>query len=431
MADSALFKSIKPVLDFVWNSQYSSFYRDKYKASLSLRDKKVGINNLKNINSMADFQKLPYLTREELINTEPFKRFFLPLQKAKSFNISSGSSSGKRLIMLSSNDRNPRLSKLTEQARQLGVTSCMFLNSPTAFQQLVKVPEVQHKSINKYLGDIYNLPLTAKLMAKLQVDAMSIVPSYLSIFIPILEKEYDLKKIKYILMGGEYCSAQRMAFFRKKFPNAFIKRKFASTEAGGIGNQCIYLHQDSPQIFHPLPQLFYEFINFEQESEMVLTHLRVPREFPLIRYKTGDMVKNIKEKCACGQKSMFRILGRIGIDVIKLKDMYIYPEAIDNLVASMKDHLDISNWKLHIFDNQGKKGLSRLHLQVKLNRKYQNEEQISKAIYKKMNQSLYFNSDDNLESLVKRGKFAPLKIEFVPEFEFAPPKNRNIIYHEK
>lgn len=416
MNDDQTFKKIKKVLDFIWKNPYSSFYRDKYK--------KAGINLVKDINSIEDFKKLPYLTREEIVKADPFDRFFLPLDKFKSFNISSGSSGSERLIMLRADLKNYSFKKLSHKAQELGVKSCMFFNSPTAFRQLDAVPDFQCKNINRYLGDIYKMPLTAKLVSKLKVNAFSVAPSYLNLALPYLEKECDLKKIKYIALGGEYCSYQRLLYFKRKFPNAYIRRKYATTEAGGVGKRCIFLDKESPQVFHPLPNLYFEFLNPHEESELILTHLDTQREFPLIRYKTGDIVRKIEENCQCRKKEKIKIFGRINTDVFRIRDLYLYPEEIDGVIVSLEKYLDISNWKLYIFN----KKLPKLKFQVIPKKGVKN---IDSFVKDKLMQNLYFGSGDKLEDMIRKKIFAPIEVEFVESIEFNPPKTRNIIYYNE
>ncbi|MDD2822459.1 MAG: hypothetical protein PHQ59_00050 [Candidatus Daviesbacteria bacterium] len=416
--EEVIFKKIKKILEFVWNSPYSSFYKDKYT--------KAGINLIKDINSMEDFKKLPYLTREDFINSDPFDRFYLPIDKFKLYSISSGTTSENRVVILRANELNARTKKMSQKAVELGVKSCMIFLVPVIYLDSL---EIRHKSINRYLANLYNMPSTAMLMSKLRVDSMIISPSNLTRLLPHLEKFYDLKKIKYISMGGEYRSSERLSYFKEKFPNAYFNLKYAATGVGGMGRSCKYLVKQSPQLLHPRPHLYYEFINPKEESELVVTHLDNSRELPLIRYKTGDMVKSYIEDCQCGEKEVIKVFGRIGTDVIKAGGIYFYPEPIDDLIVSQKDILDISNWKLHIYEKDKKNKLPRLHFQLMLGKGI-NKSSAKKKIVKAINQKLFFESMESLEELVKQKRFLPIEVEFVQSIEYVPPKNINIIYHQ-
>lgn len=416
--DEIVFRKIRKVLEFVWNSPYSSFYKDKYK--------KAGINLIKDINSMEDFQKLPYLTRDDIVKTDPFDMFYAPIDKFKTYSISSGTTSNDRMVILRANELHPRSRKLSKKAVELGVKSCMIFLGPVIY---VDALEVRHKSINRYLANLYNIPSTAMLMSKLRVDSIIISPSNLNRLIPQLEKFYDLKKIKYISLGGEYRSGNRLNYYKEKFPNAYFNLKYAATGVGGMGRSCKYLTKKSPQILHARSHLYYEFINPEEENELVVTHLETLRELPLIRYKTGDRIKIYEEPCPCGTNRTIKIFGRIGTDVIKAGGVYFYPEPIDDLIVSLKNFLDISNWKLHVFDKDRKNKLPRLQFQLIIRKDIKNINRAKEQIKKILNQNLFFDSSDNLESLVKQNKFLPVEIEFVDLIEYVPPKNLNIIYH--
>lgn len=411
----AAFKKVRKVFEFVWNSPYSSFYRDKYK--------KAGINLLKDIQSFEDFQKIPFLTREDFVNTDPYDRFYAPIEDFKVYNISSGTTSENRMVLLRSNKLNSRNKKLSQKAVELGVKNCMIFLGPVIY---LNVPEVRHKSINRFLANLYNIPATAMLMSKLRVDSIITSPSNLNRLIPHLEKSYDLKKIKYISLGGEYRSKGRLDYYKDKFPNAYFNLKYAATGVGGLGRSCKYLKDKSPQILHPLSHLYYECLNPIQESELVVTHLDTRREIPLIRYKTGDKIKIYEEDCPCGNTTKMKVFGRIGTDVIKIAGIYFYPEPIDDLIFSMSNILDIYNWKLHIFD---KDKLPKLEFELILRKDVKDINKAKSTIQKTLTQKLIFDQN-NLENLVRLGKISPVEIRFVDSIEYIPPKNLNIIYHK-
>ena len=68
-------EKIKNILDFAINNSYSDFYRKKYKG--------LGIKP-ENIKNYEDFQKIPFLTKDEILETPLEERLFFPSENIKS-----------------------------------------------------------------------------------------------------------------------------------------------------------------------------------------------------------------------------------------------------------------------------------------------------------------------------------------------------------
>jgi phenylacetate-CoA ligase len=72
-----------------------------------------------------------------------------------------------------------------------------------------------------------------------------------------------------------------------------------------------------------------------QKGELVLTTLG-RFGFPVIRYRTGDIVQLADEKCACGRtfvRCQGGIIGRAD-DMVTVRGVNVYPSAIENLVRA-------------------------------------------------------------------------------------------------
>ncbi|MFA5932448.1 MAG: hypothetical protein WCV81_05325 [Microgenomates group bacterium] len=422
------FKKIKRILDFVWDNPNSSFYRDKYS--------KLGINLIKDFNALEDFKKLPFLTKDEIVKSDPFERFFLPWKKFGTVSISSGT--------VSTPD------SLSIIFRQIGIRKVnVNVNpdssfKPTAIMRLM--PQIQAakdiiegyvtrqktgKNFIDVMGDINDLSLSAKIAAKLKVDVLFTSPTILYFFIPFLKKEYDLKKIKRISLMGEYCSKQKASLFRKLFSRALIVRRYGLSEGQGesVGLYCKYLNTLMTGYFHPSPKYYLETIDFMEGSELVVTHLH-KNGFPLIRYKTGDAVEMEDFKCKCGQLKRFKVLGRINHDVIRIHGTSIYAHIIENALLSFYVHLDEPLWQLHVFEDMVQdKIMPRLKLQVVVKEKNKAKQRFIKATLEKgISEKLFLSAKKTLVDLVAEKVFLPLEIEFVDSFQ-SIGKHRYIVSH--
>ncbi|MDD2822458.1 MAG: hypothetical protein PHQ59_00045 [Candidatus Daviesbacteria bacterium] len=418
---------IKKILEFVWNSPYSSFYKDKYT--------KAGINLIKDINSMEDFKKLPYLTKDELVSSDPFSRFYLPWSEFGTVSISSGTT--KNINSLSVVFRQQNLARQIYKDKggksrdDFHVTSIMKLLSPhQAAMHLLDRKRIKDNAVC-VLGDINNLPLSAKIAAKLKIDLLVTSPTALYFFIPFLEKEYSLDNIKRISLIGEFCSKQKDLIFKKKFKNTRFIYNYGMSEAqgGAIGLSCGCLDTLSTNYFHKSSNYYYEVINSSGDSELFLTNL-YKNGFPLIRYKTGDAIEVEDYDCGCGQKERFKILGRINYDALKIHGVFIYADLVEKALLPFQQYLSSPKFQLHVFEDLEKeKIIPRLKLQLILKKGYQGKsEKLIKLIVKGFSEELYLSARRTLASLVSEEIFKPLEVEFINSFPMSS-KHKKIVSH--
>jgi len=76
----------------------------------------------------------------------------------------------------------------------------------------------------------------------------------------------------------------------------------------------------------------------EGEGELVVTNLG-RAAFPVLRYRTGDIVDLQREPCACGRnfvRCRGGIIGRLD-DMVTVRGVNIYPGAIENLILSVPE----------------------------------------------------------------------------------------------
>ena len=206
--DKSNFPKVKKILKWVWDNPYSSFYRDKYR--------RAGIESLRDIKTVEDFQKLPFLEREEIVKTNPYDRLFIPREKVSSIWISSGTTDSKNPTIILHGPLHPIQIKLfKEHTSRLKTKSTMILFSSLANQARLQREWgfLKNKDGMIVAGDINNLLLSAKIASQLNIDSIKITPTILSYFIPYLAKELDLNQITYIFLGGEFCSEQRVNYF--------------------------------------------------------------------------------------------------------------------------------------------------------------------------------------------------------------------------
>lgn len=421
--NQTVFAKIRRTLAFAFDNKHSNFYREKYK--------KAGIHPIKDIKTSQDFQKLPYLTKEEVLEYDPWKMIFLPLDKIRRIGITSGTTGTKFPIVLFNSDYHrlqiaPYSNKLTE----LGIKMVLVLGNIISDQgRLVNtytIREKFHKNIFWLFGDLNNLELTAKVMERLGVEAINTTPTALYLLLPHLKTTYDPENIRFLWLSGEHISETKLAFFKQHFKNAYFFFHYSSRETGGLGFRCDYLYNRAPRFYHPNGLFNLEVVAAQDEvGELVVTHLFTQTGFPLIRFRTRDMVKLTTTDCPCGNKELIELFGRADGNSVNVSGTLIYAQYLDSALLPYRKHIVLPDWRLHIYEK-----VSRERILVKLKLQLIPKKQsgksaatLSDSIAQGVARSLYISATQTLESLVRKGVFLPLEIEFVESFpKEAKPK---------
>lgn len=155
------------------------------------------------------------------------------------------------------------------------------------------------------------------------------------------------------------------------WPGLQLFSTYASTEMSTAFTEC-----EMGNGLHAQENLIYcEFLNEDNEAvkpgelgELVISNLEVDA-MPLLRFKTGDLVRHFTEKCNCGRTSL-----RIGPvegrkqQMIKYRGTTLYPPALLNVLHEF-DKID--SFQLHLYANTT--GTDELHVWVSVK---ENEEEI-------------------------------------------------------
>lgn len=413
---------LKTILNWVVKNKYSSFYKDKY-------DGKV-----------PNFSNVPFLTRAEILKTPPLKRCFVKREKVIGVLFSSGTSDFGPLVVPQELRIQKYRGKKTviynevffKRLIKRGGRNIMALGTSILFNRVNIVP---HKNLFIVTADVSNLAMAADIAQKTEIDSLWTNPSSLYFFIPYLKKKYDLSKILFVCIGSEFCSEEKLKFFKKNFPNALFSFIYGSAEAGTVGWQCDELSNKTSVIYHFLDFIYPEIINPEtgeniadgKFGELVLT-VTEKRAFVPIRYRTGDRARILKKKCKCKDKGrLFEIGGRIGMDDVTIQGAKIVRSEVEEILSNIEGiELD---FKIHIYEKEVKSKFYyyfRLELvgDKKLIGNKKTEDEIARRIEKELKISARLRFID----LIDKQVFLPLDVKIVKNLpkEF---KRRNFVLH--
>jgi phenylacetate-CoA ligase len=190
------------------------------------------------------------------------------------------------------------------------------------------------------------------------IDIVCCTPTYAMRLAEVaLEEKIDLKagRVRVLIVAGEPGGSIPTVRTRLEelWPGAKVFDHHGMTEVGPVTYEC----PKRPGVLHVLESVFYAEVvdpgtgrTLERggTGELVLTTLgRVGS--PLLRYRTGDLVKlQMSDKpCLCGRFEMALeggILGRTD-DMVVVRGVNVYPSAVDEIV---RGHDDVVEYQVEL-----------------------------------------------------------------------------------
>lgn len=333
-------QKLQEVLRYV--EQHSPFYKDVFKKN------KI---DLSTIRSLEDLALLPLITKDDL---QQYNEDFFCVDKTQIIDYATTSGTLGDPVTFGLTDKdldrlafNEATSFATVGVQKGDVVQLMttidrrFMAGLAYFLGLRKlgagvirvgagIPQLQWDSILKY-----------------QPKYLIGVPSFLLKLIDYAEKvgiDYKNSSVQGVICIGEALRTADLQpsilanRIREKWPLELFST-YASTEMGAAFTECQY-HQGG----HVIPELIItELVDDANQpvkdgelGELVITTLEV-EGVPLIRFKTGDMVRKHTTPCACGRNTyrLGPVEGRKK-HMIKYKGTTFYPPAIHDILNAFR-----------------------------------------------------------------------------------------------
>jgi phenylacetate-CoA ligase len=181
-----------------------------------------------------------------------------------------------------------------------------------------------------------------------------------------LEEKISASSIRLIIVAGE--PGGSIPATRKRieqlWPNARVFDHHGMTETGPVTFECPrhpgVLHVVEPSFLAEILDAQGHAVKAGEAGELVLTPLGRAGS-PLLRYKTGDMVKAVAQsRCQCGRSDLALdggILGRID-DMIVVRGVNVYPTAFEDLLRNFSQ---VAEFQVEVDKT---KPLAEVYLQV-------------------------------------------------------------------
>lgn len=384
------------------------FYRTLYKMDAAEPPRVV--------DDAREWDVLPYVTKDALLDMPLTQRLFTPSSAMDHIRTSSGTSGKPPLLC-------PRT-----MLRHMEYRHEYHDFRGAILSYVVPIMPHWHAHMQKGLGylprvvtfDPKNPAATVRLAKAAGVDSISVFAFHMTIIAEHFHRAGIGERIKFIEIAGEACTKRLFEYMRQVFPNAVIIPFFGSSEVEDcpIGMPCRPITGDEPlSLYHAKPSQYHEIINPETdarveptvgaEGELVVSaYPGEPASFPLIRYRTGDMVRVVEERCPRHGQWSFTVLGRTGTDFIKVPGGVLRADEIERVLRSMPEAVS-DRFELHVFEVStpgGPQLAPVLHVEPRA-------EVSLAALAESIGNAVRVAPQYTYADGVKKGRYAPLRCE--------------------
>lgn len=405
---------LQNILTELQNSKKSSFYRNFWK------DKNF---TLPPSLSQKTWETIPFLTRGDITKvTHPSERLYSAISEIECVRSTSGTSGREALYLW----RDAFPPEIYSWYHRQGAKRILGVYPLSNYPNLAG--PIPYAGFEIVFGDSHNLLYTAKVAKEARVDTIAVTPTLGLVFGEYLAKINYHTEIKLIALYAEYCTRAGYEHLQGLFPNAGFLFNYASSESNGFATASTEkCGKDTHKSSHILKDYYLEII----EGELILTSLRTPQPFPLVRYKTGDAASITTEPCVCGLQTPRVVFeGRIGGDFINAGGGRVTGEEIDRILTPFYTHIE-KVFKVEVIEKKSDTNIiSELHIEIskKEENKINNELlifQISEAF-----KNLRLSPTMKLDQAIHAGLFETPVIKLVP-FTGVHHKNPRLIVRKE
>ena len=316
---------IRRKLHEVISSPYSTFYADIYRGKINIAEDFP--------RTWAAWESIPPISKIDLMRVPYEKRTFIPLNELERIHQSSGTT-GVGLVIVPKPDI-PYIEEFTERARMTSFIGFMY---PHAINTKFIRPGCAFIG-----GDPARLEASAALAAAMHIDGIAAGTASIIIeFAPVLEKRYNLSKIKTLFVQTDVCRDAHRIILHKYFPNAKIVMMYASAEMQPpIILSAIPPIEGFPSAVEaPMNTHHFDLIDTDGHpihetgvaGELVVSIFYDGMALPLVRYRPGDRaVMHIRTD----DRTVFTVLGRTSGNPIRLSVGEIVQEEIERALEAV------------------------------------------------------------------------------------------------
>jgi len=309
-----------------------------------------------NINSLDDLRRFPFTTKSDLRDNYPFGLLAVPLREVTRVHASSGTTGKPTVVAYTRNDIALWTDLMARTYAAAGVTADDIVQNAYGYG-LFTGGLGFHYGAERIGATVIpiaggNTKRQLMVMSDFGSSVLCCTPSYSLLIAEVAEDEkLDLKSLplRVGLFGAEPWSERLRAEIEARLNIAAVNVYGLSEVIGpGVAVECparqgLHIAEDhfipeiiDPETGEPLPD--------GETGELVLTCV-TKEALPLIRYRTRDRTRLIREKCDCGRGTvrMDRVVGRTD-DMLIVRGVNVFPSQIETVlleVGGIEPHYQI------------------------------------------------------------------------------------------
>lgn len=304
------------------------FYRELYKnIELPLK-------------SLDEFRRVPILEKKYMFNNSIDKsNDMLTRDMNQCYVFSAGGTTGKMKYVLYSNKEFENSQKAFGKGfKAVGINEKDFVANYMKAGALWTAFSAVNKGLEEVECKI--LSLTANQSEKETIEYLKIfkpnviigLPGNIILLTREIEKLNENIKIEKVYYAGEHMSEKSQEYIKNILGAEVIASfGYAAVEIGPIGFQCECCKGTE---HHVMDEWCY--LESDKNGEAIVTALNKTLH-PIIRYRIGDKIQWIEEKCSCGRTSKkFKLLSRTD-DVVRFNVSDIYLNDVYSVLKNVKE----------------------------------------------------------------------------------------------
>lgn len=314
------------------------FYKEAFKKANVTPD---------DIKSLKDLHKLPFTTKDDLRESYPYGMFSMPIDQIVRIHASSGTTGKPTVVGYSRADIQEWAQLMARSFVACGVTSKDIIQNAYGYG-LFTGGLGAHYGAEKLGAAVIpisggNTKKQIMIMVDFKSTVLTATPSYAQLLADTIEEMGLLDKInlKVGVFGAEpWSENMRQKIEEKLHINAMDIYGLSEIMGPGVAIECeakegLHIWEDAfiPEIIDPET---LEPLEDGQEGELVITTIK-KQAMPLIRYRTKDITRIIKEPCKCGRthRRIQKILGRSD-DMIIIRGVNVFPSQIESVLMEIE-----------------------------------------------------------------------------------------------
>ena len=325
---------------------------------------KMEASETKTITSSEEWHALPFVTKDSLLQTPFPERLFVKSTGVDHLRMSSGTSGKPPLFsartLLRGMDYRLEFHDFKKPVLAYWVPAIPHWHEH--FQSL-------HGAVPHAVAyDPKHPAASIKIAKAVGADSISTFAFHIPAIAAEMQEEGMAESIRFIEICGESCSRALLEFMRGVFPHAVIIPFYGSSEVedSPIGRPCRAITGEEPlSLYHAKDSQYHELIDpmsgnpveavAGAEGELVVTAYHEGLAFPLIRYRTGDVVRVIEQSCSTHHSWSFTVLGRAELDFIKIPGGVLRADEIERVLHVLNDRVT-GRYELHRFEHDTEHG---------------------------------------------------------------------------